>query len=210
MVTNDSGTRRRREEIYETASSLFSLHGYRATSVRDIARELDLQGGSLYAHIASKEDVLWEIVTRVAEAFDRAVRPHAMGEGPATERLRRMIYAHVGVVVGHLSHATVFFQDWRHLSQPRRAEVLALRDAYEGLFRSVLAEGVARQEFADHDLRLTAIFMLTTLNGIASWYRADGAISASQLAERYADLLLTGLAAPESRSPLLETEGTRA
>src|SRR4051794_24736153 len=99
----------RKEQIYRAASGLFSRNGYRATSVRDIARELDIQGGSLYAHIASKEEVLWEIVSRTADAFFQEVRPIAASESPATQRLREMIHAHVGVVVGHLSHAAVFF-----------------------------------------------------------------------------------------------------
>lgn len=195
MVSSESGVRHRKEQIYETASTLFSVNGYRSTSVRDIARELDLQGGSLYTHIASKEDVLWEIIGRVAAAFDGAVRPVAESGGPAVERLRRMIRAHVGVVVGHHTHATVFFQDWRHLSETRRADVLALRDTYEGMFRATIAEGIASGEFAGHDARLPTIFLLTTLNAIPGWYRADGALDADDIADAYADLLINGLAA---------------
>ncbi|MFL6250760.1 MAG: helix-turn-helix domain-containing protein, partial [Actinomycetes bacterium] len=48
----------RRRQIEDVASALFSSRGYAATSMRDIARALDLQGGSLYAHIPSKEAVL--------------------------------------------------------------------------------------------------------------------------------------------------------
>ena len=113
----------RKEQIYRAASALFSERGYRATSIRDIARELDLQGGSLYAHISSKEDVLWEIIARVAESFYAAVRPIAESDAPTSERLRAMIHAHVDVVVNELARSAVFFQDWRHLSEPRRSEV---------------------------------------------------------------------------------------
>ena len=56
---------------------MFSRQGYHATTVRDIARELNMQGGSLYAHIDSKEDMLWEIVERAAAQFLAAVRPLA-------------------------------------------------------------------------------------------------------------------------------------
>ncbi len=133
----------RKEQIYRAASMLFSERGYRATSVRDIARELDLQGGSLYAHISSKEDVLWEIIARVAESFYAAVQPIAESEGLVSERLRQMIHAHVGVVVNELARAAVFFQDWRHLSEPRKSEVLALRDGYEALFRATITDGVS-------------------------------------------------------------------
>ena len=54
----------RRREIEDAASSLFREHGYSGTSVRDIARAVDIQGASLYAHVASKQDVLWAIVER--------------------------------------------------------------------------------------------------------------------------------------------------
>ena len=65
----ETGARRR--EIDEVASELFHANGYAATSVRDIARALDIQGASLYAHVASKEDVLWSIVDTTATAFER-------------------------------------------------------------------------------------------------------------------------------------------
>jgi TetR/AcrR family transcriptional regulator, cholesterol catabolism regulator len=56
----------RRRQIEVAASELFRSQGYAATSVRDIARALDLQGASLYSHVASKEDVLFAIVDRGA------------------------------------------------------------------------------------------------------------------------------------------------
>ena len=59
----DTGARRR--EIDEVASELFHANGYAATSVRDIARALDIQGASLYAHVASKEDLLWMVIIHV-------------------------------------------------------------------------------------------------------------------------------------------------
>ena len=54
----------RRQAIEEVASDLFRERGYAATSIRDIARALDIQGASLYAHVASKEDLLFAIVDR--------------------------------------------------------------------------------------------------------------------------------------------------
>lgn len=188
-------TETRKDQIVATASELFRLRGYRSTSVRDIARELDLQGGSLYAHIASKDAVLLEIVRRAAAAFSAAIAPLAGEDGPVAERLRGMIHAHVDVVVTRLNDATVFFQDWQHLNEPGRAEVLALRDAYEALFRAVLAEGVARGEFAGRDPRLMSILLLSALNALPGWYRPDGPLTPGQIADEFADVFLRGLAA---------------
>ena len=62
----------RRREIEDVASALFRQRGYSGTSVRDIARALDIQGASLYAHVASKQEVLWAIVERMATRFEQA------------------------------------------------------------------------------------------------------------------------------------------
>ena len=96
----------RRRQIEDVASALFSSRGYAATSMRDIARALDLQGGSLYAHIPSKEAVLAAIVEEAAEEFHAAVRPVAERPGPAAGRLREMIAAHVHVVTGRVKGRT--------------------------------------------------------------------------------------------------------
>ena len=57
----------RRSQILTIAGHLFSQRGYHATSMRELARHLNLQGGSLYAHIQSKEELLLEVVRQAAE-----------------------------------------------------------------------------------------------------------------------------------------------
>src|SRR6478735_496838 len=117
----------RKEQIYQTAGALFSRQGYHATTVRDIARALNMQGGSLYAHIETKEDMLWQIVERAAAEFLGAVGPLVSLPLPAGTRLRRMLAAHVGVVARNLDNATVFFDQWRFLGPERRTRIAAAR-----------------------------------------------------------------------------------
>jgi AcrR family transcriptional regulator len=183
----------RRRAIEDAASDLFRRHGYAATSVRDIARALDIQGASLYAHVASKEDVLWAIVDRVASRFEMAAGAVPAGTDDADATLRRLVRAHVEVVTGDVGEAQVFIHEWRHLSGERRAAVLERRDAYEATFRSVIADGIATGIFTMTDPTMAATFLLTALNGIPTWYRADGPVSPAQLADLYADLAVRSL-----------------
>jgi AcrR family transcriptional regulator len=183
----------RREQIEDVASALFSDRGYRATSMRDIARELDLQGGSLYAHIPSKEAVLASIVERAAERFHQAIQPIAQGPGSAAGRLRRMIGAHVRVVASSPQRAHVFLFEWVSLGEERREAVSRSRDAYEEQFTTVIAEGIASGELAHDDARMAAVFLLSAMNALAHWYRPDGPLGPEAIAEQYADLFLHGL-----------------
>lgn len=183
----------RRQQIEDAASTLFRERGYAATSVRDIAHALDMQGGSLYAHVASKEDVLWSIVSRAADRFNAHVGPVATGEAPAAIRLREMIRAHVAVVTATQKDAAVFLHEWRFLSQSRREQMAERRDAYEALFRHAIGEGIAAGDFRPVDPRMAATAILSALNGIATWFRSDGDLTSTEVADQYADLFLGGL-----------------
>lgn len=185
---------RRRAQIEEAASELFRERGYAATSVRDIAHALNLQGGSLYAHMASKEDVLWSIVCRAADRFNAEVGPvaHDSSRTPR-DRLREMIRRHVGVVTSSQKDAAVFLDEWRFLSRDRRAEMSRRRDEYESLFRTVIGDGIDTAEFRAVDARVTSMAILSALNGIATWFSADGPLTQSQIADQHADLFLYAL-----------------
>jgi AcrR family transcriptional regulator len=186
----EAGARRR--EIDDVASELFHANGYAATSVRDIARALDIQGASLYAHVASKEDLLYAIVDRAASAFERAADAAEAETGTAdpVERLAALVEGHVDVVTADPERASVFVTEWRHLSPDRRAAMAARRDGYEQRFRDVIRDGMAVGAFRATDPNVAATFVLTALNGIATWYRPNGRLSADAVADHYVDLAL--------------------
>ncbi len=192
----------RRREIEAAASALFRAHGYAGTSVRDIARSLDLQGASLYAHVASKEDVLWSIVDRMGRRFEDAAAAAVVGMGETPdpgETMRAMVRAHVLVVLEDVERASVFVHEWRSLTPERRDDVARRRDAYEDRFRTVIARGVETGRFDAVDPTVAAAFILMALNGLVAWYRPNGRLSASDVAEAYADLALGAvLSAPST------------
>jgi AcrR family transcriptional regulator len=184
----------RRRAIEEVASSLFRERGYAATSVRDIARALAIQGASLYAHMASKEDVLWAIVDRAARRFEAAAEDAlASTDGGPMDRVAAVVRAHVRVITDDVGAASVFVHEWRALGPERRAVVLARRDAYEARFRDVIADGMATGDFHATDPALAARFILNGLNGLSTWYDPDGRLSADRIADQFADFALRTL-----------------
>jgi AcrR family transcriptional regulator len=194
----------RRREIEDAASSLFHEHGYSGTSVRDIARAVDMQGASLYAHVASKQEVLWSIVERTATRFEAAADlveagdPGAVVFGPGVH-LIALVRAHVGVVTDDIGRASVFVHEWRALDKGRRDEIARRRDAYEARFRTTIEQGVETGAFVALDPAVTAAYILTALNGLVAWYRPKGRLSARGIADAYADLTLRAVQAHGGR-----------
>jgi len=191
----------RRRAIEDVASDLFSEHGYAATSIRDIARALSVQGASLYAHVASKEDVLWAIVDRAASRFEAAAdRAEADAEarrhGDPAEALGALVRAHVGVLTSDVDAAGVFVHEWRSLDPEHRAAVLARRDAYERRFRRQIEAGIAVGLFALTDSAIATTALLSAINGVADWYDPDGRLPAERIGDHFVELALRMVSNP--------------
>jgi TetR/AcrR family transcriptional regulator, cholesterol catabolism regulator len=191
-------TRPRRQAIEAVASGLFHERGYAATSIRDIARALDIRGASLYAHVASKEDVLWAIVERAATTFERSAdeATAATPEAGASTRLGALVRAHVQAVTTDPQMVSVFVNEWRHLSPTRRQAILLRRDAYQQRFLDVIEAGIDSGEFSTTDLAIAATFILTALNGIATWYSPTGRLDGEAIAGTYMALAVRALSSP--------------
>ena len=71
-----------------------------------------MQKGSLYAHIDSKQDLLYEAMSEGSRAFHDAL--DAVDNLPASERIRLALRAHLRVVSEQLDVATVFVREWRY------------------------------------------------------------------------------------------------
>ena len=182
----------RRRSIEDVASDLFRDRGYAATSIRDIARALSVQGASLYAHVTSKEDVLWAIVERTAARFEAAADAaeadaESRRPGDPTEALAALVRAHVAVLTADVDAAGVFVNEWRSLGPERRAAILARRDAYQARFRRRIENGVAVGAFAMTDASLAASTILSAVNGVAAWYDPAGRLPADRIADHLVD-----------------------
>ncbi|HYP22434.1 MAG TPA: TetR/AcrR family transcriptional regulator [Actinomycetota bacterium] len=190
----EAALRTRRADVVKAAARLFSERGYHGTSMQHLGDALGLQRGSLYAHIGSKEELLFDVVEEGAERFLERGQRALDGDGSATERLTALLVGHAETAAEHLDSATVFLNEWRYLSEDLRAAVQAKRDRYEAMVRSIVDEGIATGEFrADADVRFAATLVLSAGNWLFSWYRPGGELGPTEIGERFAELLTRGL-----------------
>jgi TetR/AcrR family transcriptional regulator, cholesterol catabolism regulator len=180
----------RRTELTREAARLFAERGYHGTSIGDIAKALGVQKGSLYAHIESKQDLLYEAMREGAEAFHDAL--DTVPELPASERIRLALRAHLRVVAEQLDVATVFVREWRYLEGERAAEFLAERRRYEERFRALFRDGRERGELrTDLDEQAAALLVLSAANWAYTWL-PPGA-DTDELADRFYAILADGI-----------------
>src|SRR3954470_15194168 len=181
----------RRSELTRQAARLFAEKGYHGTSVGDLAGAMGVQKGSLYAHIESKQDLLYEAMREGAEAFHGAL--DAIGDDlPVVERIRRALRSHLRVVGDQLEVATVFVREWRYLEGERRDEILAERRRYEERIRALFREGRELGELrTDLDDATAALLLLSAANWAYTWLQSGR--DTNELADRFYALLIDGM-----------------
>jgi len=183
----------RKEQIEEKATALFQERGYAATSMRDLAQVLGIEAASLYSHIKSKEEILQKICFRMAEEFFNAWEEVEEVNTSMAEKMAKAMTAHVKVITKDTGASAVFFNEWRHLSEPSLSRFLAMRDDYEGRFMAIIRDGVAAGEFSQVDEKFTMLTLLSSLNWTHNWYKPSGNLSPEEVGTRLANLLLNGL-----------------
>src|SRR5919204_3959931 len=181
----------RRTELTRAAARLFAEKGYHGTSVGDLAEALGVQKGSLYSHIASKADLLWEVASEGADAFHAALDA-VPEEGPVVERIRAALRAHLRVVGEQLDGATVFVREWRYLDGERRDRFVAKRRRYEERLRTLFREGVEQSELrTDLNVAAAALLFLSAPNWAYTWLQPGR--ETDELADRFWSLLVEGM-----------------
>jgi TetR/AcrR family transcriptional regulator, cholesterol catabolism regulator len=181
----------RRAELTRVAARLFAERGYHGTSIGDLAKALGVQKGSLYAHIESKQDLLYQAMRDGAQAFHAA-----LDEIPenlkVTERIRLALRAHLRVVAEQLEIATVFVREWRYLEGERAEEFLGERRRYEERFRALFREGRELGELrTDLDDQAAVVLVLSAANWAYTWLPRDA--DTDDLADRFFAILVDGV-----------------
>jgi AcrR family transcriptional regulator len=196
------------ERLFDTAAELFCERGYAATTTREIATAVGIQQASLYYHMSSKEDLLFQICVSSLEHLYAKVEA-AIGKAAALhphdplERIQALARTHLRTILRHQHRNVTMLNELRALSGPHRETVVKLRKKYAELVRSVLADaqaaGAAR---ADIDARYLYLALLNILNWAVLWFRRGQNLSADQLARMFTSIYLHGAAVAGCHVPL--------
>lgn len=184
---------RRREEIIDRSAKVFAEHGFHATSTTELCEANQLGKGALYYYIGSKEELLTLVIDRVMDEVlagaDRAVS----GEGSPAEKLRFLGREYLEVITRYPDHVWVFLHEFPALTGENATSLRKRRRAFEVTVEQVLAEGAASGGFPPLDPRLTARAWLGMHNYTYLWLRPGGELSASDVADHFADIFLQGI-----------------
>lgn len=193
-----------RDDILLAAADVLCRSGYDATTMKDIAAEVNLTAASLYHHYKNKDTLLLAVLEAGLEWVIEQLEPVVRSDRSAADKLRAMIRVHVVGLTGNTAVGAAMIFEIRPLMalQPdnggadivaQRDVFFARRDHFERLFRQVIQAGIDSGEFRQVDVPVFTRAMLGAHNWVGVWFREDGPHSGEQIADMMAETFLHAL-----------------
>jgi AcrR family transcriptional regulator len=155
--------------------------------MQELADAVGIAAGGLYHYFGSKEQLLIRICDALMNPLLAEARELLKSGDSPEDQLRELIQLWVEHVVAHRDHMLVFQQE-RHVIEhgPQWKGVRDDRKAFERLVEQALT----RVDTQADDPRLALSALLGMVNHTAQWFRPRGRLTAREVADGYADLLL--------------------
>lgn len=183
----------RKQIILKEAARLFREKGYLASNLRELAKRAGIQGGSIYHHFGSKQEILFQLMDNTMTDMVTSLSTLLAGIDDPGDQLSRSLRFHIGYTICGPDETYITDDALRNLNADNYLQIIAKRDAYQKLFEEVFLAGSQQQGWMVVDQKLMARAAIQMGTGVASWYKPEGPMSIDQISEYYAELLCKGL-----------------
>ncbi len=193
-TATDSKFSRRRALIIKSAAHVFGRKGFHATTLEEIAADLQVTKASLYYYFSTKEELLYEVhLLSLQDVLAQLDEARARFTSPV-DRLQAVVTGHLRVLASDYEGAFLLQQEY-DLPEPYRERIVELRDRYERGLLDIVQDGVRQRLFRVKDERVAVRMLLGGINWFLRWYRSSGRLTVDQIAEAYVDFIFYGLLA---------------
>lgn len=160
----------KKERFLAVVLKLIHKKGFRATTMRDIAKELNFEVANVYNYIDSKQSLLEEYLFDIQDEFHSAIDPILDSSHTAKEKLSLVISSYIRITTQRPYEQALLVNEWRNLKEPQLQEFVERRKAYEDKLHCIITVGVEQGEFRPLDVEIATQTILASLRWLHKRY----------------------------------------
>lgn len=160
-------------QVRHTALNLFAEKGFHNVSLRKLASALGMQAGSIYNHIESKQDLLFELIDEHETDLLDALEVSVLSNTRPFEQLLAYIRTHIDFNVGHTHRRSIAQLEFRNLSPCQQMGILAIRKKQENTLSNIVQQGIQQNAFNPIRFKATETLLIAMLNEAAHMISTD-------------------------------------
>jgi AcrR family transcriptional regulator len=185
----------KKQLILEHAAELFGRKGFESTTMNEVAQACGASKSHVYHYFASKEDLLFGIVSEHITSQAAELTEIVGMALPAEERFARFVETFVETSADSRNEHLVLMYDLKFLPAHQRREVEMLETRLIDMMVSLLRE-INPALMKPREVRTPyALLIFGTIIWTFTWYRKTGGITPRELAARISEVFMQGFKA---------------
>ncbi|MDP3673845.1 MAG: TetR/AcrR family transcriptional regulator [Novosphingobium sp.] len=188
----------KRLEIMRIGATIFKEVGYENATVDDIAKRAKMDRATLYYYFKGKQELFREMVNVATASNVATAEQIAALDEPSDAKLRKLIHALFESYQQHYPYLFVYLeQDISRLTIDQSewsAEILNLNNRFNCAVVKIIRDGRKSGLFLSRGSdKILAAGILGMCNWSHRWFKPEGAMTARDIADVFADLVLGGI-----------------
>jgi len=190
----------RRQEILDTAATMFAEHGYDGTSIADIAQRCGVSKALLYHYYSSKDALLYDMLhTHCQILVNTATTALAKSDEPESQ-LQHLVRALMTLYMSSRERHIVLLNNLHCLSDEQQATIKGLEKQVLQTIKDILSK--LRPDLNESMRTSLAMYLMGAINWTYTWFKPTGPISERQFADVATTVFLNGIHSELTASPV--------
>jgi len=184
----------RRQEILNAATKSFSLYGYKATTMDQVARLANVGKGTIYTFFKNKEELFDEIITKLITDMEQAASNAIDEDKSFQENVHQALYKMLEFRLEHQLTIKLFQED-RDIGTPIVQEVMKkVEQSILVFIQEKIERAIDKGEIKKCDPEITAFVLLKLYVAlIFDWEKNRMPLDKKEIANLFELYILKGL-----------------
>ena len=184
---------KRNEEIFRVISRMFAEKGYLETTMRDIARELNIKPPSLYNYFKCKEEALFILVKESMENALKKMENICNSNISAEEKLYRIIEFHTYAYSIKKEGPTLLLNHVDKLSEEHRHILIEEQRRLVNMATEVLEDLIKEGKIKNIPPKIALFAFFGMTNYSLKWYDSKGSVKPEDLTRFFSEIFTKGI-----------------
>ncbi|MDZ4837195.1 MAG: TetR/AcrR family transcriptional regulator [Candidatus Melainabacteria bacterium] len=190
----------RRQEILDTAASMFAERGYDGTSISDIAQRCGVSKALIFHYHTSKDKLLYDMLQSHCQLLVDTANGAIKKTEPAERQLQQLVRALMKLYMSSRDQHIVLLNNLHCLSDEEQAEIKGLEKRVLQIIKEIVSE--LRPDLADPMRTSLAMYLMGAINWTYTWFKTSGPYTPGQFADVATGMFLNGI---KNDTSLVET-----
>lgn len=186
----------KKEQFLHESLKLIHEKGFKATTMRNIADQLNFDVSNSYNYIKSKQEILEIFLFKTSNEFHESMDNILTSNYATEEKLKLVISSHIQMASQKPYEVSLLINEWRNLKESKLTEFIVLRNDYEKKLSGILKEGMKTKILKEMDINIATSVILASIRWFYDQYtKNETTLNPLELERQITEFVFNGILA---------------